>query len=251
MTGSVDSSRPRIGIVLNFDLERHVYSSAPAYSHAVAEAGGLPLLLPYLTSAPELEQIVDLLDGLILSGGGDFQGDFYDGEDGGAIANVVPARDAFELSLARAVLTRDVPVLGVCRGHQCLNLAAGGSLYPDLASITGEPERHLGSLDEIAHTVALESGTRLSGLVGGRELDVNSDHHQAVREVAPGFQAAALAPDGVIEAIEAHELRFAVGVQWHPERLLDSSRASRMLFRELVSAGAASARNRERLTETR
>lgn len=239
---------PRIGIVTNFDLERQLYTCVPAYVTAVEAAGGLPILLPYLESPAGVSELLGMLDGVLLCGGSDLDPSHY-GEPGHPAAeNVVPRRDAFEMAVARAVLARDVPVLGICRGVQSLNVAAGGSLHPDIPScLPGTLNHRDGTpLTDLVHPVRIEPGSRLAGMCGATLVQVNSWHHQAVRDVARGFRVSATAPDGVIEAIESDTHRFAVGVQWHPERIWEREPASRSLFAEFVAACARGGAARRR-----
>lgn len=231
---------PRIGIVSNFDLERRVYFCAPGYVEAIEAAGGLPVLLPYLESPAAVPEVLGMVDGVILSGGADVHPSLYGQPMHPAVENVVPQRDAFEMAIARAVLARDLPVLGICRGIQSLNVAAGGSLHPDLAAcVPGALNHRDGTpLTELVHPVCIEPGSRLAGLCGATLVQVNSWHHQAVRDVAKGFRASAFAPDGVVEAIESGEHRFAIGVQWHPERIWEREPASRNLVAAFVAVCA-------------
>lgn len=162
------------------------------------------------------------LDGIVLSGGGDVDPRFYGEEPLARLGSVSRERDEIEIALARAFLELDKPILGICRGCQVLNVAAGGSLVQDIRTqVRGSMQHRLGrsGLDGDRHDVRIEPETLLHGIFGRRRLEVNSRHHQAVRGVAPGFRATAFAEDGVIEAIEDPSRKFAVAVQWHPEDL--------------------------------
>ncbi len=232
------SAVPRIGIVSNFDLDRQLYFCRPAYVRAVEASGGLPLLLPYLASAGHVLDLLTLVDGVLLSGGGDLDPALYGGPTCPALHSVSPHRDAFERTLARAALDHDLPLLGICRGVQTLNVATSGSLYPDLPSCLPSAINHWdpAHLDRPVHAVAIAPESRLARIFGTTCLEVNSWHHQAIKRLGRGFHASAHAPDGVIEAIESPHYRFALGVQWHPEHLYGSDPASRRLFAEFVQA---------------
>ena len=150
------------------------------------------------------------------------------------------ARDTVELTLARWALAEGLPVLGLCRGIQVLNVAAGGTLYQDIASQVPGSLKHDFWPDHprnyLAHQVTVNGDSHLAAIFSQGQVAVNSSHHQAVKDLAPNFRAVAWAPDGVIEAIEGHDHPFALGVQWHPEDLVDDAPHMRRLFEDFVSA---------------
>ena len=185
-------------------------------------------------SAPE-QAVQDALtcDGLLLPGGGDMDPKFYGQERIPACGEPNLLRDAAEPLLLRAFLAADKPVLGICRGIQVMNAVLGGDLYQDI-----KPFEHLPHNDHWAkvHTVTVRRGTLLSRILGQDTVLVNSQHHQAVDRVAPGFTLAALSEDGIVEAIEKPDARFCLGVQWHPEWLSDADPAMQGLFDAFVNA---------------
>ena len=172
-------------------------------------------------------------DGLLLPGGGDMDPAFYGQERIPACGEPNLLRDAAEPLLLRAFLAADKPVLGICRGIQVMNAVLGGDLYQDI-----KPFEHLPHNDHWAkvHTVTVRRGTLLSRILGQDTVLVNSQHHQAVDRVAPGFTLAALSEDGIVEAIEKPDARFCLGVQWHPEWLSDADPAMQGLFDAFVNA---------------
>lgn len=172
-------------------------------------------------------------DGLLLPGGGDMDPKFYGQERIPACGEPNLLRDAAEPLLLRAFLAADKPVLGICRGIQVMNAVLGGDLYQDI-----KPFEHLPHNDHWAkvHTVTVRRGTLLSRILGQDTVLVNSQHHQAVDRVAPGFTLAALSEDGIVEAIEKPNARFCLGVQWHPEWLSDADPAMQSLFDAFVNA---------------
>ena len=172
-------------------------------------------------------------DGLLLPGGGDMDPKFYGQERIPACGEPNLLRDAAEPLLLRAFLAADKPVLGLCRGIQVMNAVLGGDLYQDI-----KPFEHLPHNDHWAkvHTVTVRRGTLLSRILGQDTVLVNSQHHQAVDRVAPGFTLAALSEDGIVEAIEKPDARFCLGVQWHPEWLSDADPAMQGLFDAFVNA---------------
>jgi putative glutamine amidotransferase len=213
--------KPRIGITSAPVVtdERRFDRVSRWYVEAVARAGGLPLILP--TLAPILAaETLDGLDGLLLIGGGDVSPSRYGEAAAPEVRDVDDARDEWELAL---IAGRDAtfPVLGVCRGAQVLNVAAGGSLIQHLPAVTAEPHRLRERDCEEVHRVSLEPTSALAAILGRSVVGVNSVHHQAIRRVGAGYQAVAWAADGIVEAIERVDGAPVVAVQWHPESLID------------------------------
>ena len=172
-------------------------------------------------------------DGLLLPGGGDMDPKFYGQERIPACGEPNLLRDAAEPLLLRAFLAADKPVLGICRGIQVMNAVLGGDLYQDIKPFEHLP--HNGHWAKV-HTVTVRRGTLLSRILGQDTVLVNSQHHQAVDRVAPGFTLAALSEDGIVEAIEKPDARFCLGVQWHPEWLSDADPAMQGLFDAFVNS---------------
>jgi putative glutamine amidotransferase len=190
--------------------------SQRTYSQEVEAAGGVPLVLPVQDAGPDrASELLDHLAGLILSGGSDLDPASYGAEPTPETTHYTPERDAFELALARAALERDVPVLGICRGMQLLNVARGGTLQQQVP----DPEVHLHTPGEFAdHEVRLEPGSLAARAVGAELLSVRSHHHQGVDRLGDGVVATGWAePGGLVEAIELPGTRFGLGVLWHAE----------------------------------
>ncbi len=236
---------PRIGIT-TFEggpSERKVQ----VYAEVIRAAGGEPVWLQPsdVPNAPRLKAVLATIDGVLLSGGKDIHPRYF-GESilEDASVEIDEERDAAELLLARAAVEAGLPVLGICRGIQTLNVAAGGSLYQDLAVIGIDASVHQqrGRLLEWqpAHQVGLVPGSRLASLLDGERVETNSFHHQAVHLPAPGWLVTARAPDGVIEGLEHPAHRFVVGVQWHPERMVSHDRRQRRLIEAFIAAARAS-----------
>lgn len=211
------------------------------YLRWVSEVGGLSVVLPNIE--PEAAgELLDLCDALLLTGGNDIAPLHYGTEPHRHLGSIDVPRDRFELPLARLALERGLPILGICRGVQTLNVAAGGTLRQDLRSDPEATVQHSMASSggtTVHHTIAITPGSLLHRLVGQESLAINSYHHQAVERVADGFTAVATAADGVIEAIEASDGRPFIGVQWHPEVLPGDPPATRALFAWLVEAAAA------------
>ena len=209
----------------------------PDYVESVRRAGGEPCVLQ-LNAAPSLKE----LDGVLLTGGGDIDPAIYKEPRHPKTNDPDQARDSFELELARLALEDGLPILGVCRGLQVMNVAAGGTLIQDIPSEVNHPLGHQidAPLFAMAHEVWVARGSALAKMMdeeldGGEVLQVNSRHHQAIKDTAPGFEVSATAPDGVIEAIERPTSRFCVAVQWHPENFWRTGEF-RALFEEFVKA---------------
>ena len=212
---------------------------AQRYYRAVEQAGATPLILPPLSSSPAIRRALELLDGLIISGGGfDIHPSYYREKPIHELGVIKAERTEFELDIALAALKRDLPTLGICGGEQALNVVLGGSLYQDIAAQVPNAGEHQQS-DKKAkggHRVAIPDGTRLRAIVGRSNLEVNTTHHQAVKRLGKGLIADAIAHDGIIEGIESTRHRFAIGVQWHPEVLAPRRRAHRRIFDAFVAA---------------
>jgi putative glutamine amidotransferase len=208
------------------------------YSQAILHAGGAPLIVPSAQDENSMTRILDAADGLILSGGPDIHPRRYGEEPLAGLGEVDETLDRMEILAARLAVAKNLPVLGICRGIQVLNVALGGTLYQDIASQVPESLCHMPKADKAVntHTIRIEAGSRLHKLLGRREIWVNGKHHQAVKDFAPGLTAAAQAADGVVEAVELEGKRFVVGVQWHPEGTWREDASSRKLFAAFVRA---------------
>ena len=236
-------ARPLIGIT-TYHREtsgRSRFTLPSAYVDALRAAQGLAVLVT--PGEQEPEELLERLDGLVLSGGGDLDPAGYGAESRAHTYAVSPERDAFEIALLRAALERGLPTLAICRGMQILNVALGGDLHVHLPDVVGEAITHRSSQSEAAlHPVRLEAGTQLSQGLGARELAaVPSWHHQALCRLGTGLRAVAWAPDGVVEAVELSSEPQLVAVQWHPE-LAGASAEGRGLFEGLVTGALEYAR---------
>jgi len=208
------------------------------YLRAVELAGGIPVVLPPL-AADTIEPLLAHLNGICLSGGPDLHPGGYQAQPHPELGPVWPWLDAFEIQLARAADERGLPVLGICRGAQALNVARGGTLFQHLPDITdGSVEhRQTAPARRSTHDVRLDGGSAVARALGGSVTAVNSFHHQAVAELGDRLRATGHAPDGVIEAVEATDRPHYRGVQWHAETLVDRP-PHLALFADLVDAAA-------------
>ena len=216
-----------------------VYSSREELVRAILAAGGRPYLLPSALPLDSIPEVLSEFDGLFISGGGDIHPDYFGGEMHPSVAGIDRERDEFELALCRQAVAMDKPVFGICRGQQMLNVAMGGSLVVDIPSELPEAGQHQWwpnyQRSRLSHSVMLERGSQLEGIMGGAEFMVNSLHHQSVKELGEGLKVTATAPDGVIEALEMPGKHFVVSVQWHPE-WLQNFEPMRRIFKAFVEA---------------
>lgn len=222
------------GIVTLAAYERNV--------HAVERAGGLPVLVPCTLSEESLRALYERLDGILLPGGGDLLPEYW-GESPHPKANGFDAnRDRTEMILTRWAVADDLPIMGICRGHQVFNVALGGALIQDIDSqyenaLKLKHDNFFPSERDLrTHNITVEPQSRLADLLGVLQISVNSLHHQAVRQAPQGVQVTALSPDGIIEATEIPDKRFALTVQWHPEDLQEGDDRMFNLFRAFVQA---------------
>lgn len=214
------------------------YVGPREYLDAIVDAGGAPVLVPYAVDA--LDALVAVAHGVVLSGGAfDVDPALFGEAPHEKLGTLKPDRTKTEVALYEKATQRGLPLLGVCGGMQLVNVLRGGTLWQDLPSQAPShvPHEQAGPKHEAAHDVAVVAGTRLAALVGATKLGVNSTHHQAVRALAPGLAASAVADDGVVEAFEDPARPFFVGVQWHPEAMRDA--AHRAIYRGLVDAAKA------------
>jgi putative glutamine amidotransferase len=233
--------RPVVGVTIGYDQRRaDMFVLRRDYVRSVEKAGGLPLVLS--PGRPvDAAELVSRLDGLVLSGGSDVDPELYGEKRHPKVTQVFRERDDFELALAREALDRDLPILAICRGHQVLNVASGGTLIQDIPfqlsrAVDHDPERERW---ETAHEVYVEPDTKLRKLLGRDKVAVNSFHHQAVKDLGRSLVVSARSlDDGVIEGIEAPDRRFAIGVQWHPEGFWKQKESFHALFEGLVREGA-------------
>jgi putative glutamine amidotransferase len=243
--------KPLIGI--GSDLTRPVKGERvqafayATYTEAVRRAGGMPVVI-----APQQENADELLgqlDGLLLAGGEDCDPDAYGEEPHPSVEPMDPGRQANDLALARAARKNGVPTLGVCLGLQVMNVAAGGNLIQDIDSQHETEINHVSPpSDRCRHLVEVLAGTHLAAILSPGQFDVNSSHHQAVKDVGTGLRMTARAPDGIVEGLEDPSHPFYLGVQWHPEDM-QGEKSATALFGAFIDAAKARARARREATE--
>jgi len=234
--------RPVIGITTcMMEMPKKVYASASSnYVYSIQNAGGLPLMLPMLAEPEILRDYLDIIDGLLITGGDEGVNPQLYGENPvKELERICLERDEYETFLFTHALSQGMPILGICRGMQLMNVAAGGSLYQDIFTQLEDSMGHLPRkmpVDALYHKIILANGSILENVFGSSELMVNSFHHQAIKKLARSFRVAALSLDNIVEAIEHLDHCFAVGVQWHPEDLTRKHSHFLKLFQAFVAA---------------
>lgn len=216
--------KPIIGITtFNEVRPKKIYSLVSNnYITSVQKAGGIPVLIPIGEDIENIKAYSNIVDGIIFTGGADVSPLSYDENPLRQVEYISEERDSFELKLFDEVYKKQIPILGICRGIQLINVALGGSLYQDINSQIPDSYGHLPKYTEVYnlyHSVEIEENSRLSNIFKTKELKVNSFHHQAVKKIGRNLKATAFSKDGIIEAIESINDKFLVAVQWHPEDL--------------------------------
>lgn len=227
---------PIIGITTRARNPKRRFCVGVSYVDAVRRADGIPLLIP--PEEERLEALVDRVDGLVLTGGGDIDPARYGGAPRESVYEVNAARDESEIAVVKAALKREIPIFGICRGAQVINVTLGGTLIEHLP----EPEDGMGhrrGVKSVRHPVSAVPDSHLASLMGASDVTPASNHHQAVRDVAPGLKVVARAPDGVIEGLEMPGYPFLIAVQWHPEVSAADDPTQQRLFDRFVEAAAA------------
>jgi putative glutamine amidotransferase len=244
--------KPIIGICANYSTDDQIGTKsglglagqewqvlADDYIKAVERSGGAPVILPITKRTESILPVLGMLDGILFTGGTDIDPRYYGEWPGKGLGTIDPERDRHEMDLVKTALQEmDLPILGICRGFQLLNVAAGGSLYQDLLD---RPEG-LYHTQKYApkyypvHPVTVKAGSRLHAMFGDEELWVNSFNHQGLKKVGSGFEVTMAAPDGLPEGIEMPGERFVVAVQWHPEMMIDHDPRYLAIFQAFVEA---------------
>lgn len=219
------SYKPLIGITPQYEIERGRAWIRSSYTGAIIRAGGIPVILDQYPTKETAEALLPRLDGVLFTGGVDINPKLYGEEIDPKCGEIADVRDAFEQRLMEVVEQYDIPVFGICRGIQSMNVLSGGSLH-----------QHRDNHQDVRHDVEVKAGTRLHAILGKTCINANSYHHQCVKVPAPGMTVTAYAPDGTVEAIERPGDRFFIGVQWHPELLSADEADHHALFLAFVEA---------------
>ncbi len=211
--------KPVIGLIPLYDDNKESYWMLPGYMKALESCGAVPIMLPLTNNQEELKVAYDLCQGILFTGGHDVSPGIYGEEPAEACGASCQLRDEMESFILKLCLEDGKPFLGICRGIQFLNAYLGGSLYQDLPSeYESNIEHHMEPpYDRGAHKVEILKGSQLADIIGEGIIEVNSYHHQAIKDLSPKVEKMAVSEDGLVEAIAVKNHRFAIGVQWHPE----------------------------------
>ena len=215
--------KPVIGITSDIGKENN-YKLNKNYVNAVIRAGGMPIILS-VGIENDVKQLSTMLDGLVLTGGGDIDPTLFNEEPHPSLGTVSPSRDSVEIAMVHEMLSLDKPVLGICRGLQILNVAVGGNMYQDIHSQYSRPglqHAQKSPRNHQSHFVQMVKGSLLESITACNQIKVNSFHHQAVKDVPEPLIISGVASDGIIEAIESTGHTFVLGVEWHPEELSEA-----------------------------
>ncbi len=230
--------KPVIGITLNEDVDDYIVFLSQFYFRVIEEVGGIPILIPPIKNPEVLNRILDMVNGLILSGGGDVDPVHINEEPIMEMGRITPDRDYAELELTKGALKRDISVLAICRGMQLLNIVAGGTIYQDINTQIRKVLKHKQEAPKgyPTHGIKVKEESKLFSIVGAEQLRVNSFHHQAIAKPALDFLVTGQSIDGVIEAIESQKHNFVIGVQWHPECMWERNPQAFRIFERFVQS---------------
>jgi len=241
------SNKPKIGITLSGTIQAPEYRWPSrygfdylkrSYHRAVAVSGGVPILLANTIDKLLIKEYLKNIDGLLISGGEDMDPKYFRQKPHKSISPSPSERDIFELNIIKYAMKKKIPILGICRGLQVINIALGGALYQDLSCMPQKTLRHSDpkETDKVFHKVIVVKGTLLHKIIGKHAIEVNSSHHQTISEIGEDLKVAAFSSDGIIEGLEYPNYGFLLAVQWHPEAILRRNHSKRLFEAFILAA---------------
>lgn len=232
--------KPIIAVTALFDDERDSIWMLPAYLNAVIETGGIPIVLPLIDSNEDIKSLANRFDGFLLTGGQDINPKIYNERKLSHCGTISEDRDTMEELLLQEILDLDKPILAICRGFQLLNSYLGGKLYQDISieknNGKGSIHRQEKPYNKPVHKVKIKEDSLLFEIIKENEIMVNSLHHQAIKEISPSVEEAAISEDGLIEGIYLKNKRFVLGLQWHPELLYKDYECQLSIFKTFIDS---------------
>ena len=230
--------RPIVGLIALYDDNKESYWMLPGYMKGLEEAGVIPVMLPLTKDQEIIEELVQSMDGFLLTGGHDVTPSLYGEEPHSKCTELCYLRDQMESHLINTAIKMDKPILGICRGIQILNVVMGGSLYQDIPEQTESTVTHQQTppYEKTVHSVNIHANTPLHTILGKDCIDVNSYHHQGIKQLADSLKPMAEASDGIIEAVYRPDSSFVFAVQWHPEFTYLSDENSKKIFQAFAYA---------------
>lgn len=231
--------KPIIGLTVSGERKgQSEYNSLNCtYINAILEAGGVPLLIPMIADRDILARYINIVDGIIFTGGGDISPLYYGENPIKELGEVDERRDSYEMALFMEAYPTNMPILGICRGCQLINVALGGTLYQDINSQIEGSYGHMSknsATDQVYHMIRIEKESKLYDIFGNDTIAVNSYHHQSVKDLGDGLKATAYSYDGIIEAFESIKKDYIIGVQWHPEAMVPKRALFTKLFEDFI-----------------
>lgn len=230
------TNKPLIGVLPLYDTQKQSIWMLPQYMDSIEQEGGIPIILPYTANKEVLEEVCSRCSGFVCTGGQDVSPALYRELKKECCGETLDVLDSLTLTVFEYAKRYDLPLLGICRGFQIMNVFFGGTLYQDIKNQTDSKVNHHQEkpYHNAAHTVTLQPGQYLSKLLNKDTLEVNSIHHQAVRELGEGLSVLAVSEDGLIEAVKADSCKYMLGVQWHPEYSYKSDDSAKAIIRSFV-----------------
>ena len=231
-------TKPLIGVTPLYDSKTDKWWMQLPYMAHLEANGAIPVMIQPTANLSTLEDTLKSLDGVLLTGGPDVNPAYYGEKILPACEYICKERDEIDCFIAKRAMELDMPLFGICRGHQVINATLGGALYQDIPSQVGDKINHRPRLadDYLAHEVTLKKGSVMAKCLGAEKIAVNSFHHQSIKTPAPGLEIVATSSDGVVEAVVHKEKRFTWGVQWHPEKFKTDNEISIKLFSAFIAA---------------